>query len=158
NTFFNEFIRVDLIEANGQADHLDVGAGSLLIFVGPDNPTLTAAGPAAVSINEGSSYTLAFNNIQNVGRTSEILGVIVYWGDGNYSIVYGDPSQQSVSHTYVDGMPAGTQYNVTADLYEYYSFHPSIVTKTVTVNDVAPTISVFSITPIAQGEFNFAFL
>ena len=150
-------ISVDLIESGTNRDN-NVGT-PLNVFIGPDTPTLppSDASGTPVTISEGSSYTLNFGAIQNVGNKSEIEGVIVNWGDGNSSVVFGDPSNQSVSHVY--SSPSAAGYNVTADLYEYYSFHFGIVKEKVIVTDVAPTIFADSFySRLNEGDTEFLFL
>jgi hypothetical protein len=94
-------------------------------------PTLTISG--ANSVNEGSSYTL--NLASSDPGSDTIASWLITWGDGSTQTVSGNPS--SVTHTFAD---SGSR-TITATATDEDGTHSSN-SKSVTVNNVAPTLTV----------------
>ncbi len=95
-------------------------------------PTLTLSGPA--SVDEGSIYTLGLSAIDPGDDT--ITSWEIDWGDGNVEMISGNPS--STTHTYADGPNA---YTISASATNEDGTYPAGNTVEVTVNNVAPTLT-----------------
>ena len=109
-------------------------------------PTLSISG--AATANQGLSYPLSLSATETDGDT--ISGWTINWGDGTTpQAVSGNPS--SVNHVYDHGTNAGSNnYTITAtatDLNGTYSAN----SQSVTVNSVAPTLSISGAASANQG-------
>ncbi len=99
-------------------------------------PTIALAG--ATNVNEASLYSLTLGAIIDPG-TDTVSSYTVFWGDGLFD-TYGTPGVKT--HTYADDNPPGTTtdpYNITVTLVNEDGVHASAGTKTINVNNVAPT-------------------
>jgi hypothetical protein len=105
-------------------------------------PTLIISGAAAV--NEGATYTLSLSSSDPGVDT--IAHWDITWGDGSLvQEVSGNPS--SVTHVYADG-PASPTISATAtDEDGTYASN----TKAVTVNNVAPTLTISGAAAVNEG-------
>ncbi len=107
-----------------------------------NSPTLTLSG--ASSVNEGSLYTL---NLASSNSTSAITQWTINWGDGSeVQTVTGDPS--SVTHTFTDG--AGTR-TISATATNSSGTFNAGNTVAVTVNNVAPTLTLSGASSVDEG-------
>ena len=108
------------------------------------SPTIAISGSATV--NEGALYTLNLSSTGTGGDT--ITQWTINWGDGSAAqIVMGDPS--SVTHTYSDG-PATRTISATAT--NSSGTFNAANTVAVTVNNVAPTLSISGPATINEGS------
>src|SRR5207253_2793401 len=106
-------------------------------------PTLTLSGAAAV--NEGSTYTLSLST-SDPGQDPNSRGY-GNWGDGSTRAVSGNPS--SVAHVYADG-PNG--YTVSATAADEDGTYSAGNTVAVTVNNVAPTLTLSGAASVNEGS------
>ena len=104
-------------------------------------PTLSIGSPAP--INEGSSLSLNLSH-SDPGQDT-IASWSINWGDGNIQSVSGSPG--SVGHVYADN---GT-FSITATATDDDGTWAA-PTGSVTVNNVAPTLSVGSPAPMNEGS------
>jgi len=108
------------------------------------SPTLTIDGAATVA--EGATYTL--NLSSSDPGTDTISKWTINWGDGTIEDIDGNPS--SATHVYKDG-PATYEISATAtDEDGTYDAQPATVT--VTVENVAPTVSLQPVAAISENE------
>src|SRR5439155_1076894 len=100
----------------------------------------------ASNVNEGSAYSLTLGAVTDPG-TDTVSSYIVHWGDGN-SNTYA--SNGAKSHTYADGP---NSYAVTVDLTdEDGTFLDQANALSVTVNNVAPTITISGAASVSEGS------
>jgi hypothetical protein len=99
-------------------------------------PTIALSG--AASVNEGASYSLTLGTITDPG-TDTVTSWIVSWGDSS-SDTYS--SGGAKTHTYADGPATRT---ITVDLVDEDGTHLSAGTKSITVNNVKPTVTINSL-------------
>ena len=98
------------------------------------------------SVNEGSTYTLLLTPRDPGSITIDRWEID--WDDGHTDFVSGNPS--SVQHPYADGFISHT---ITATAYDDDGVGSTgSVTRTVTVLDVAPTVSLSGNETVAAGE------
>jgi hypothetical protein len=110
------------------------------ISVTHTTPVLGISG--AASVNEGSTYTLSLS-ASDPGHA--ISGWSINWGDGAVQAVTGTPT--SVTHVYADGTNLFTiAASATDDVGTY-----NASSRSVTVNDVPPTLAISGATSISAG-------
>jgi hypothetical protein len=124
-------IAVDLTDEDGAYDDVD----TLPVTVANVAPTLTLSGDA--SVDEGSPYTLNLSAVTDPGDDA-ISACTVDWGDGDSESCLG-AIDGSLTHTYADG-PNG--YTVAVDLADEDGTYDDVDTLDVTVNNVAPVVTV----------------
>jgi|GEM_PF-1111909 len=95
-------------------------------------PTIALAG--ADSVNEGSTYTLTLGALTEPG-TDTVSSYVVNWGDGTQSTYAG---AGDVTHVYADGASTPT---IAVDLVDEDGTHSNAGSKSITVNNVVPTIA-----------------
>ncbi|MDP2663054.1 MAG: PKD domain-containing protein, partial [Dehalococcoidia bacterium] len=101
------------------------------------------------SVSEGSLYTLNLGAVTDPGADT-VTGYKVNWGDGASDSFPGSPVGLSKTHTYADGP---NSYTISVDLTDEDGIFAGAGTKAVTVNNVAPTISLVSNDgPINEGS------
>jgi hypothetical protein len=100
-------------------------------------PTIALTG--AASVNEGASYSLTLGDITDPG-TDTVTSWTVNWGDST-SNTYSSGGEKT--HTYADGPATPT---ITVGLVDEDGTHLSAGTKSITVNNVPPTIGAFTAT------------
>ena len=106
-------------------------------------PALTLSG--ASSVNEGAVYTL--NLASSDPGTDTITQWTINWGDGSAAqTVTGNPS--SVTHTYTEGSLNRT---ISATATDEDGTHNAGNTVTVTVNNVAPTLTISGASSVSEG-------
>jgi uncharacterized delta-60 repeat protein len=105
-------------------------------------PTLVISG--ASNVDEGSSYTLALSASDPGPDT--ISTWTIAWGDGNFTTVPGGTAM--VSHTYADGPASYTISATAADEDGSYSSN----SLPVTVDNVAPTLTISGASNVAEGS------
>ncbi|MDB5384865.1 MAG: hypothetical protein JWM11_511 [Planctomycetaceae bacterium] len=98
-------------------------------------PTIALSGNATV--NEGSVYTLNLGAITDPGIDT-VTNYSIVWGDGVTSNFAGNPVGVNRNHTYADGPHA---YTISVTLTDEDGTFSGAGTKSVTVNNVAPTIT-----------------
>ncbi len=98
-------------------------------------PSVELAGES--SVNEGSSYALSVGSV-----TGAVSHYIFHWGDGNTDqMLTADQLNKlgnNITHTYVDGMSNPT---IIVDLVDEQGIHVNPDSKSLTVNNITPTIS-----------------
>ena len=99
-------------------------------------PTIAISG--AASVNEGATYTLTLGAVTDPG-TDTVSQYIVNWGDGNNTYTTGGAK----THTYADG--SATQAITVALIDEDGTFKNRANPLSVTVNNVPPTITAFTV-------------
>ena len=128
-------ITVDVTDEDGTF----LVAGTKTITVNNVAPTIALSGNATV--NEGSLYSLTLGAMTDPG-TDTVTSYTIHWGDGaNTGPVSGNPNGQVVTHTYVNGPTSPT---ITVDLTDEDGTALAAGTKTITVANVAPTLSALS--------------
>jgi hypothetical protein len=105
-------------------------------------PTLTLSG--AASVDEAAAYTL--NLSASDPGVDTIASWTINWGDGT-QIVSGNPS--SVMHTYGDGV---NNYTISATATDEDGTHAAGNTVSVTVNNVAPTLTLSGAASVDEGS------
>jgi hypothetical protein len=105
-------------------------------------PGLTLSG--ATVINEGDAYTL--NLSSSDPGTDTITGWTINWGDGDIQTVTGTPA--SVTHAYADGP---SNYTTTATASDEDGTFAAGNTVSVTVNNVAPTLTISGTSSVNEG-------
>ena len=126
-------ITVDLVDEDGT--HTD--AGSKSITVNNVAPTVDLSGDN--DVDEGSTYSLTIGAITDPG-TDTVEDYIIDWGDGSSDTVSAaDLANDSgvVDHVYADGDSSPT---ITVDLVDEDGTHTDAGSKSITVNNVAPTV------------------
>src|SRR5262245_65319179 len=78
-----------------------------------------------------------------------VSAYVVHWGDGTTDSFSGSPSGQTASHTYVDGP---NDYTIVVDLTDEDGTFSNAGTKTVTVDNVAPTIALTGADHVNEGS------
>jgi glutamine cyclotransferase len=136
-------IRVDLFDEDGNPH---VGAGSHSLTVNDVAPTISLSG--AESVNEGSLYTLTLGDVIDPGTSDAVTSYVVSWGDGN-SDTFNTSSLAVATHTYADG-PAS--HAITVDLVDNDGTHTVPVDIEVSVENVAPTVSISGNAVILEGD------
>lgn len=127
------------------ADSTGASANSstAIITVNHVNPTLALSG--AASVNEGSTYTLNLSGTE-IG-TDSIGSWTINWGDGSgLQILAGNPS--AVSHVYAEGP---NDYTVSATATDDFGTYAANNTVAVTVNHVAPMLSISGAASVDEG-------
>ena len=134
-------ITVDLTDEDGT--FLD-RANAKSVHVDNVAPSISISG--ATNVNEGSVYTLTLGAVTDPG-TDTVTSYVVHWGDGSddtYS------SNGAKTHTYADG-PASR--SITVDLVdEDGTFLDRANAKSVTVDNVAPSIAISGATNVNEGS------
>ena len=85
-------------------------------------------------VNEGDGYLLNVGVVNDPGMDTISL-CTVDWGDGASSACIPD---EGIVHTYVDG---GNAYTIRMDLADEDGSYPAVASQGVTVNNVAPTVT-----------------
>src|SRR6185436_9149828 len=104
-------------------------------------PTLAISG--ASTVNEGAGYTLNLSSFDPGADT--IASWTINWGDGT-QIVSGNPS--SATHTYADG---NANYTISASATDEDGTFAAGNTVSVTVNNVAPTLTISGASTVDEG-------
>ena len=139
----NRPITVDLVDEDGT--FLD-RANAKSVHVDNVAPSIVISG--ATNVNEGSAYTLTLGAVTDPG-TDTVTSYVVHWGDGNTSTY---STNGAKTHTYADG-PASR--SITVDLTdEDGTFLDRANAKSVTVDNVAPTVTLTGPSPVAEGSTN----
>jgi PKD repeat protein len=129
-------VTVTINDNNGGTD-----TETFLVTVANVAPSLTISG--AASVDEGSLYTLNLSFFDPGDDT--ITSWAINWGDG-IQVVSGNPT--SVTHTYADGLN-GYMISATAD--DEDGTFAAGSTVGVTVNNVAPTLTLVGAALVAEG-------
>jgi hypothetical protein len=116
--------------------------GSRSLTVNNVAPLIALAG--AASIAEGASYTLTLGAVTDPG-TETVTSYVVHWGDGN-SDTYSTGGD--VTHVYADGAASPT---ITVDLVDEDGTHTNAGAKSISVNNVAPTIALGGAASVNEG-------
>jgi hypothetical protein len=127
----NFTITVDLTDEDG----IHTASGSKPITVNDVDPTITLSGNT--NVNEGSSYSLTLGAITDPGQDT-VSSYKINWGDGTSDTFSGNPTGLTKTHTYADGP---NSYTISADLTDEDGIHTNAGSKNVTVDNVAPTIT-----------------
>jgi large repetitive protein len=131
-------------------DGAHANAGTLTVTVNNVPPTVALGGPDNVS--EGSTYTLAIGPVTDPG-TDTVSSYSIDWGDGSEAQVLTAAQLNAlagdVTHVYADGLSTPT---ITVDLVDEDGTHLSAGSKSITVNNVAPTASVTGADSVNEGS------
>ena len=130
-------IAVDLHDEDGT--YLAVGTKS--ITVNNVAPTIALSGDATT--NEGASYSLTLGTVTDPG-TDAVDNFIVHWGDGSTSTSMGPMASRPTRTT-----TARRRRPLTVDLHDEDGTYLAAGTKSITVNNVAPTIASLTSNPSA---------
>ena len=99
-------------------------------------------------MNEGSSYTLTLGAITDPGPDF-VTGYTVHWGDGATSWPVCRQSHRPGAHAHIaDGTTTPT---ISVDLTDEDGLELNAGTKTITVNNVQPTIAISGAATVAEG-------
>src|SRR5207248_1824636 len=112
-------------------------------------PAVTA--PASQSSNEGASTSFALGSFSDPGATDNPWAVDVNWGDGSTHTTFNTTTQGTItaqSHAYADGP---NTYTVCVKVTDKDGGAGS-ATFQVTVNNVAPTISLSGAGSVDEGS------
>src|SRR5207248_2768853 len=116
---------------------------TLTVSVSDVAPALSLSG--ADSVAEGSAYTLSLSSGDpGADRTEERR---VAWGDGTVEQVSGNPP--SVTHADANGP---NSYTISATATDEDGTHPAGNTVSVSVSNVAPTISLSGADSVDEGS------
>src|SRR5262249_56419650 len=88
-------------------------------------------------VNEGATYTLSLGTITDPGQDT-VTAYVIHWGDGSSDSFSGPPTGQDKTHVYADGP---NSYTITVDLTDEDGTFTAAGSKSVTVDNVAPTIA-----------------
>jgi hypothetical protein len=133
------------ITATATNDDGTLNSNSLLVTVNNVPPTITISG--ANSVNEGATYTLNLSSQDTTVDSSSDVPVSwqITWGDGSVDTLTGNPS--TATHVYADGPSTATiSARATNDDGTFNSN-----TKTVTANNVPPTITISGANSVNEG-------
>ena len=119
------------IELNVTDEDGDFVAASLAVNVTDVAPSLTLTGND--DVNEGSSYTLTLSDLVDPGDDT-VTEYLIDWGDG--TPVESVASLGDVSHVYADG---DATHQISVSIVNDDGTFPG-ATKTVDINNVAPTV------------------
>jgi hypothetical protein len=106
-------------------------------------PSVTLSG--ADAIDEGGSYTLTLAGVTDPGQDTP-TSYTINWGDGNAEVV---ASLGSYSHTYADG---NTTPTISVLVTDEDGAHANAGTKAITVNNVAPTLTLSGNASTPEGS------
>jgi Ca2+-binding RTX toxin-like protein len=122
---------------------------SATIVVANVAPTIAISG--AASVDEGATYTLTLGAVTDPGAGTDpgadtVSRYIVHWGDGSSDTF---TTAGAKTHVYADGLATRA---ITVDLIDGDGTHLDCANDlTVTVNNVAPTITTFTV-PASGSE------
>ena len=136
--------RPQTVSVNVTDDDTGTDTKSKSVTVSNVPPTIAISG--AASVNEGSPYSLTLGAVTDPG-TDTVTSYIVHWGDGNTDTYAANGVK---THTYADG-PATRA--ITVDLSTRTA--PTSIAptpKSVTVNNVAPTIAISGAASVNEGS------
>ncbi|MCY2953933.1 MAG: PKD domain-containing protein [Planctomycetota bacterium] len=105
-------------------------------------PTLSITGNA--SVNEGATYSLTLGSITDPGADT-VSAWTINWGDGQ-SNAYSTPGTKT--HLYTDG-PLSPNISVT--LADEDGTHPNAASKSITDNNLPPTLSITGNSTVNEG-------
>src|SRR5262249_49273671 len=131
-------ITVDLTDEDGTFTN----ASSLAVTVDNVAPTIALSG--ASHVNEGSPYTLTLGAVTDPGQDT-VTTYTVHWGDGD-SGTYSTAGIKT--QTCADGP---NSYTITTDLTDEDGTFTNAGSLGVTVDNVAPTISLSGATNVNEG-------
>jgi hypothetical protein len=140
----NYTIAVDLVDEDGtftSVDTLNVTVNNVAPFVDLTGPT---------NVNEGAPNTWNLGPVVDPG-TDTVTQYVIHWGDGNtntFTAAQIAGMSNAVGHTYVEGP---NNYTISVDLVDEDGTFLSVDTLNVTVNNVAPTVSLNAPSDIAEN-------
>jgi hypothetical protein len=108
-------------------------------------PTLALSG--ADSVDEGSDYALTLGAVTDPGADT-VTSYVVHWGDGASETVAASASLPTLRHTYADGAATAS---ISVAVVDEDGTHADAGTKTVTVNNLAPTIALGGAASVNEG-------
>lgn len=118
------------------------GATTKSLSVAAVVPTVALGG--AATVNEGSAYTLTLGAVSNA--TGTVTQYSVDWGDGTTDVY---TTAGAKTHTYADGTAART---IAVGLTDGSGTYASVSTLGVTVNNVAPTLTLSGAASVNEGS------
>ena len=139
-------VRLRVTDAFGSA-----ATGTATIHVANVAPTLAVSGADRVS--EGSSYALALGSVADPGQDT-VSQYQIDWGDGQVDTIAAEnlSVDRVVSHVYADGEAAGTARTIQVHLVDDDGAYPGAASKTITVDNVAPTLTVVGDQTVVEGQ------
>ncbi|MHB1186316.1 PKD domain-containing protein, partial [Thiobacillus sp.] len=133
----NRTVTVSLTDEVGET-----ASDSFLVTVNNVAPLIAIAG--AASVNEGATYTLTLGAVTDPG-TDTVTSYVVNWGDGTQSTY---AAAGDVTHAYADGASTPT---ITVDLVDEDGIHTAAGSKSITVDNMAPTIALAGANSVDEG-------
>ncbi|SET60723.1 von Willebrand factor type D domain-containing protein [Nitrosomonas marina] len=108
--------------------------------------------PGNDNVNEGENYTLSLVNLVDPGDDT-VTDYIINWGDGTAATTLTAAellaAGNNVNHVFTDG---ASSPQVTVDLVDEDGTHVSAGSKTIIVNNVAPTIALIGNASVDEGS------
>ena len=137
--------RVTAVDRGGLESEFATASGTRPATAPPTVP-VTGTGVA----DEGSAYELLLGSV-NYSGTNPVTKFIVHWGDGSVE-EFATPGAKS--HVFADGAAIR---DVRVDLFDGQNTYTGAGTGRITVNDVAPTLSISGATAVQSGvAYNLA--
>ena len=102
------------------------------------------------TVPEGANYTLTLGSIVDPGNeTVQSQSYTVDWGDGTRE-TYTNPASRQLTHAYADGL-SNPVIQVEANLVADDGYYTIELTKPITVNDVAPSLTISGDANASEG-------
>ncbi|QDT13384.1 VCBS domain-containing protein [Planctomycetes bacterium K23_9] len=133
-------ISVSVVDEDGT----HAAAGTLAVTVDNVAPTIALTG--AASVDEGSVYTLNFGAVTDPG-TDTPTNYIVDWNDGSPAETFA-AGTASATHTFADGAATPT---ISVSVVDEDGTHAAAGTLAVTVDNVAPTLTISGAATVDEG-------
>ena len=129
-------------------DGTHAAAGSLAVAVNDVPPSVTLSGPDVV--DEGAPYPLTIGTISDPGSDT-VTQLVIDWGDGQQEdIEPADlPPDSTVTHVYASGPLVA---DIILTLVDEDGTHEARATQSVSVLNIPPTISAFTISANTPGR------
>ncbi len=143
----NYTITVDATDEDGTYTNIGFTAGHVALSVAVNNvpPKINVTGVG--HILEGSLYTLYLGTVSDPGHDT-VSSYTIHWGDGTNATFSGSASGAVKTHTFDDGPRTWT---VAVDLTDEDGTYTSVVSKTIAVDNVAPTAVFANNGPVFNG-------
>src|SRR5262249_12571488 len=114
-------------------------------------PVLSALGLTAVSVNENGVTSLT-GTISDAG--TDTFALVINWGDGAPQTISNLASGPfSISHRYLNNVPGSpvSNFTISVSLSDDDGGSAPLATTVATVNDVAPTATIFASQTVTSG-------
>ena len=138
-------ITVDVVDE----DDTHLTAGTKSITVNDVAPMVALSG--ADALNEGDTYSLTVGAVTDPGDDT-VASYIINWGDGSSdTLTVAELAGLGgvVNHVYADG---DASLDIVVDIVDEDGTHPGAGTKSITVNNVAPTVDLSGDPDVDEGS------